>query len=144
MVAPDGMVVGHRAAIFNHGIQAGRLDHRPLLLKVPVPTCRLERKVWRRSVRIDVRAAARYLPVTPGCFLDRLLGRRLHSIMEGLEPFPGNRGLKRIADNCQLNCALARVRHTNEGGTPSASRPLSVRVRSLGWLWLAAMVATAF
>jgi hypothetical protein len=80
VVAPNRVMVSDRAAIRNHGIKTGRFDGVPLRAQLAMPPGGVESKVWRRPVRIDMGAAARYLAGTAGCLDDGALGRGLDPV----------------------------------------------------------------
>ena len=82
MVAPDRVMVGDRAAVRDHGIEAGRLDGVPLRDQLAVPPSGVEGEIRRRPVRIDMGAAAGHLAGTPGRLDDRALGRGLDLVVE--------------------------------------------------------------
>src|SRR5207249_4993814 len=105
---------------------------------------RMEGEIGRGPVRIDVREPAGDLALLPGRVPDRLLGRRLDAVVEGLEALPGDRRLERIVDDAALDRALARVRHADEGIAPAPGGAFAMRVSGAGLLQLAAVLAAAF
>ena len=88
MVAADGVVMRDRAAGVDQRVARRGLDRPPLLEQRAVPAKRVEGEIRRRAVGIDVGEAAGDLALDAGRLQDRLLGRRLHGVVEAPRSAP--------------------------------------------------------
>src|SRR4051812_15021988 len=90
VIAADRVMMGDRTARLDQRVAACGLDSLPLLQQRAVAAERVERKIRRGSVGIDMRDAARDLACHSGRREDRALRRRLHGVVESFEAVPGD------------------------------------------------------
>jgi len=98
MITANSVMMRDRTTRLNQRVAGRILDRLPLLQKRTVATECVERKIGRGPVRIDMGEAACDLALQASRFEDRSLRRRLHFVVETLEPIPGDSGLKRVVD----------------------------------------------
>src|SRR6267154_2645300 len=79
-------------------VAGGILDRLPLLQKSAVTAERVERKIRRGPIRIDMGEAACDLAFHAARLEDRTLGGRLNLVEKTFEPVPGDGGLKGVVD----------------------------------------------
>jgi hypothetical protein len=72
---------------------------------------RVEGKIRRGPIRIDMGEAACDLAFHPGRLEDRTLRRRLDLVVETFEPVPGDGGLKSVVDETGRRQKLESARH---------------------------------
>src|SRR6266849_2950446 len=98
MITANRVMMGDRTTRLDQRVAGRILDRLPLLQKSTVAAERVERKIRRRPVRIDMGEAACDLAFHAGRLEDRTLRRRLHLVVETFEPIPGDGGLKSVVD----------------------------------------------
>src|SRR6185369_9897597 len=143
-MASDRVVVGDCAARRDNRVKGGTLDGLPFLDEPTVTAERMERKIGRRSIRVDMGEATSDLAHPFRRIPDRRFRRGLDLVMERFETFPGDRGLEGIVDDRALDRALARVGHSDECSTPTSGSSVAVRLLGGGDLRRPSMVGTAF
>src|SRR6201985_2805938 len=121
MVAPDGVVVGDRAAERRDRLRGRELDLVPLLQLLAGPAGRGDRVRGRGAVGVHVgepardhTAAARPAHCLPG-------GRQ-HTLVEFPEAIPGDGRLESLADQPEPDQAVAQVPAAQERSPPGRGR----------------------
>src|SRR5581483_7200080 len=109
MVAAYGMMMGDGAAGRDQGVARRSLDRLPLLEQRTVAAEPVEGEVGRGAIGIDMGEAAGDLALFAGRFHDGAFGRRLHLVMEVLEPVPGDRRLESVVDDAGGSEELPRI-----------------------------------
>ena len=111
MVAPDRVMVRHRAAIRDHRIKTGRLDGVPLRGKIAVPSGGVEGEIRRRPVRIDMGAAAGHLAgAWRNAFIRMPYGRE-RPIARGIINDPFERAIKEAASDALIEAGGTITHH---------------------------------
>src|SRR5258707_6307041 len=109
MIAANRVMMRDRATRLNQRVTGGTLDRLPLLQTSAVAAERVEGKIQRGAIRIDMGEAACDLAFHAGRLEDRTLGGRLDLVMETFEPVPGDGGLKSVIDETGRRQKLARI-----------------------------------
>src|SRR6185369_12775340 len=121
MVAPDGVVMGDRAAERRDRIRGRELDLVPLLQLLTGPAGRVDRVIGRGAVGVYVGETARdhAAAARPA---HRLPGGRQHTLVEFPEAIPGDGRLESLADQPEPDQAVAQVPAAQERSPPGRGR----------------------
>ena len=121
MVAPDGVMVGDRAAVRADRRRGRELDLVPLLQLLAGPAGRVDRVIGRGAVGVHVGETARD-HAAAARQAHRLPGGRQHTLVEFPEAIPGDGGLEGLADQPEPDQAVAQVPAAQERSPPGRGR----------------------
>src|SRR6185312_12796537 len=121
MVAPDGVMVGDRAAERRDRLRGRELDLVPLLQLLAGPAGRVDRIIGRGAVEVHVGETARD-HAAAARLAHRLPGGRQHTLVELPEAVPGDGRLEGLADQPEPDQAVTQVPAAQERCPPGRGR----------------------